>query len=101
MGKALEWFKAITTFIKDAKWVILWAAGAVAGWTGTGIQTMEAKEARAEVVLTQNQMTEVVNHISKKLPKPKVAPKPVFVDVKAILKQCKDYVLGHETGRLH
>lgn len=65
MAEFIDWFKALSSFVKDNKWLILWAAGAIAGWTGTGVQTIEANTAKQEAMDTRKQVAAVANHFTK------------------------------------
>ena len=93
MSTALEWFKAISTSVKDNKMVYLWAFGALTGWIGTTFQTISLDEKEAEKTTAIHEIAAGFQKVIAEM-EPKVI-KPVTV-IKKDCSACKRYVIEHE-----
>lgn len=98
MSEALEWFKSISSFIKDNKWLVVWLLGAIGGMAGSVTQYFEVEAKEQE---KNKAVREVATAFQAMIPADKPA-EPIKVDASKILKECKSYcdlkIKNHENG---
>jgi hypothetical protein len=62
MATAIDWFKAISLFIKDNKWLVLLALSGAGSFATNIGQYFGVQETETELVETQKQITKIAEY---------------------------------------